>query len=144
MRVIPSLAALLTAAVATAAAPPDKPVDPSTIKDKVTIKLGQKLAVQFEQQGDALSRPRGVEKAADKPPTVTFDFRKQNDMLFLITRNPFAKDMKFRALARHEGRKDYLETSIVPVKAGLLSFELWQEPIEELVLFDFKLLDEKP
>jgi hypothetical protein len=27
--------------------------------------------------------------------------------------------------------------------AGLVSFETWQEPIEELVLFDFKLTDEK-
>jgi hypothetical protein len=32
----------------------------------------------------------------------------------------------------------------VPVKAGLFSLELWQEPIEELVLFDFKLVAEKP
>ena len=36
------------------------------------------------------------------------------------------------------------QTSIVPVKSGLFGIELWQDPIEELVLFDFKLTDGKP
>ena len=66
-------------------------------------------------------------------------------MLILATKNPFPKDLKFRALMRLKGRKGYSETSIVPVKAGLFSLELWQEPDpEELVLFEFKLLDDKP
>ena len=47
--------------------------------------------------------------------------------------------MKFRALARIKGRKDYFETSIVPVRSGLLGIEVWQDEIEELVLFDFQL-----
>jgi hypothetical protein len=122
----------------------DKP-DPATLKDKVTIAVGKKLVVKFDQKGDALSNPKVVEKAADKPttPTPTFDFSKMGDNLILTTKNPFPKDLKFRALARLKGRKDYFETSIVPVKTGLLGFELWQDPIEELILFEFKLVDEK-
>ena len=120
------------------------PVDPATLTDKVTIAVGKKLLVQFERKGDALSRPQVVEKVLDEPPTVTFDFLKQGDMLILATKNPFPKDLKFRALARVKGRKAPFETSIVPVKAGLLGFELWQDPIEELILFEFTLIDEKP
>jgi hypothetical protein len=134
---------LLLAALATAAVADDK-VDPAKLKDKVTITPGKKLLVQFNQEGDALSRPKTVAKPSEKPPTVSFEFLKQGDMLILATKNPFPKPLKFRALARLEGRKDYFETSIVPVRAGLSSFELWQDPIEELVLFDFKLSDEKP
>jgi len=57
----------------------------------------------------------------------------------LSTKNPFTKDRRSGPSARHKGRKAFFETSIVPVKAGLFSLELWREPIEELVLFDFKL-----
>ena len=131
-------------AAATAVAAQDRAVDPATLKDKVTIGIGKKLAVQFEPKGDALTSPKVVAKPADKPPTVSVDFHKQGDMLILVTKNPFKRDLKFRALARLEGRKDYFETSIVPVPAGLFSAELWGDPIEELVLFDFKLIDKEP
>ena len=118
----------------------DKP-DPATLKDKVTIAVGKKLVVKFEQKGDALSNPKVVEKAADMSttPTPTFDFTQMGDNLILSTKNPFPKDLKFRALGRLKGREDYFETSIVPVKSGLFGIELWQDPIEELILFDFKL-----
>ena len=136
--------AFIVTAVLAQAAVPDKAIDPAALKDKVTISVGKKLVVQFKQAVDALTDPRVVAKPADDPPTVSFDFRNQNDMIILSTKNPFRKDLQFRALARHKDRKDFFETSIVPVKAGLFSFELWQEPIEELVLFEFKLVDDKP
>lgn len=132
---------LLLATLPTAAAAPDDRIDPATLKDKVTIKLGKKLFVQFEQKGNALTHPKAVEKPTDQPPTPTFDFRKTDDSLILMTKNPFSKPLKFRALARLKGRKDYFETSIVPVESGLFGAELWRDPIEELVLFDFKLGD---
>jgi hypothetical protein len=138
-----SCPAFLMAAVMIAAAP-DEGIDPSTLQDKVTISVGKALAVQFQQDEDSLSHPKVVEKLTDDPPALSLDFRKQGDNLILVTKNPFRKDLKFRAAARLKGRKDYFETSIVPVKAGLVSFELWQDPIEELVLFDFKLIDGKP
>lgn len=143
MRATRSLAVVLMIVTPAAAVSKDQPPDPATLKDKVTIGLGKQIVVQFEQNGSALSHPKVVEKAGDKPPTPTFDFRKMGDNLMLVTKNPFPKDLKFRALARVKGRKDYYETSIVPVKGGLLGIELWQDPIEELVLFDFALTDAK-
>ncbi len=131
---------LLTTIPTTSTAPGDK-VDPAKIKDKVTIALGKKLVVQFEQKGDVLSRPTKVEKPRDKPPTPTFEFSKVGENLILTTQNPFPKDLKFRALARLKGRKEYFETSIVPVERGIFGAEVWRDPIEELVLFDFKLID---
>lgn len=139
-----ALPLFLIAVVTSATAAPDEPVDPAKLKDKVTIAPGKTLAVQFEQNGDALSSPRVVEKAEGKTPTVNFRFLNQGDTLILATRNPFPKDLKFRALYRLKGHKDYVETSIVPVKSGLLGFELWQDAIEELVLFEFKLVGDQP
>ena len=137
------LAFFLLAAIPAAAVAQEKTIDPATLKDKVTIKLGQKRNVRFEQEGHALVRPKVVDEVAKKPPTPSFDFQKMGDNLILITQNPFTKDLKFRAAMRLKGSKDYVETSIVPVIGGLFGAELWQDPIEELVLFDFKLVNKQ-
>ncbi|HEY2154657.1 MAG TPA: hypothetical protein VGH33_03440, partial [Isosphaeraceae bacterium] len=121
-----------------------KTPDPAQIKDKVTIKLGQKIDIQFTQKDGAISAPNVIEKPPAGVPTVHAEFLRQDDNLMLMTQNPFSKNMAFRALARHKGRKAYVETSIVPVGAGISGLELWRDPIEELVLFDFKLVGEKP
>jgi hypothetical protein len=138
-----SLAVVFLAVVPTVCAATDDKLDPANIKDKVKIKVGEKLIVRFERKGDELTDPKAVKQATADPPTPVFDFNKLDESLALTTKNPFSKDLKFRALARFKDRKDYFETSIVPVKSGLFSAELWQDPIEELVLFDFKLVDEK-
>lgn len=58
--------------------------------------------------------------------------------------NGLPKALRYRAAIRIKGRKDYVETSLIlPVMTGLVSYETWQDPIEELVLFDFKLTNEK-
>jgi hypothetical protein len=138
-----SLSVVVLAVVPAVCAATDDTLDPSKIKDKVKIKIGEKLIVRFERKGDALSDPKTVKQSTADPPTPVFDFNKLDESLALTTKNPFPKDLKFRAIARLKGQKDYFETSIVPVKSGLFSVELWQDPIEELVLFEFKLVDEK-
>ena len=126
-----------------APAPADDKVDPAKLKDKVSVAIGKNLAVRFEQAGDKLTRPKVLAEADDKSPTPSFSFRPMGDTLFLTTKNPYPRDLQFRALARLKGRKDYFETSIVPVKSGLFGIEVWQDPIEELILFDFKLVGGK-
>ena len=133
------LASLLVLLLVAGGALGDAP-DPATLKDKVTIAVDKTLLVQFEAKADALTQPKIVAKLADKPLTTTFEFKTMGDNLVLSTKNPFPQDLKFRALARLKGRKNYFETSIVPVKSGLFGLELWQDPIEELILFDFKLV----
>jgi hypothetical protein len=127
---------------------PPKTIDPGPIKDKITIKPGQEVRVRFTRDGDAISAPKVVTatkdeaKAQAKPEIVHFDFSKKDEDLMLTTQNPFSKNFVFRADARYKGRTTYLETSIVPVKAGIFGIETWRDPIEELLLFDFKLVDE--
>lgn len=142
MNSIHTVAAVILVAVQTVTAAKDDKLDPAKIKDKVKIKVGEKLIIRFAQKGDTLSDPKEVKEAGTEPPTPVFDFGNLNGSLALTTKNPFPKDLKFRALMRLKGAKDYVETSIVPVKSGLFGIELWQDPIEELVLFEFKLSDE--
>lgn len=127
-----------------------KTVDIEAIKDKVAIKPGQELMVGFSRQGDILSAPKVQAASKDKPDAdpkaemVRFDFAQQGKGLMLTTQNPFPRNLVFRAASRRKDRKSYVETSIVPVRAGIFGMELWSEPIEELVLFEFKLEAEKP
>jgi hypothetical protein len=142
MRDTRCLAILLLVPISAAVAAPDDKVEPAKLQDKVTIRLGSSLLVQFEQKGSKLFNPNVVEKPDDKSPTPSFHFRQMGDNLMLVTKNPFPKDLRFRAAARLKGQKTYFETSIVPVKSGLFGVELWGDPIEELVLFDFELIPE--
>jgi hypothetical protein len=115
------------------------PLDPSKIDDKVTITLGQKLTVQFEARGDSLKAPKIVEQPDQKQPSVTLDFDKHDETLMLHIKNGFPQTLRVRCVMRLKGEKTYSETSIVPIPAGLGDFEGWRDPIEELVLFDFRL-----
>jgi hypothetical protein len=109
----------------------------------VKIHLGERLSVQSLQKGDVLQRPRLVKVEGKKAPTPTFNFIKMGEMLILLTQNPYSKDLRFRAAMRLKGRTDEVETSIVPVQSEIVGIELWQDPIEELVLFDSKLSNEQ-
>lgn len=119
------------------------PVDPATLEDKVTLTVGKKLTVQFQPDGDALKKPTVVERSDPKQPRVILDFGMHEGTLILSIKNRFPRALRVRCLMRLKGQTAYSETSILPILAGLSDFESWRDPIEEIVLFDFKLTDEK-
>ena len=136
-----TITAFLLCSLRAFAAPP---IDPSNLEDKVTITVGQKLAIQFQSDGDALKKPKMIEQPDAKSPSVALDFGKHDSILILSIKNSFSRALRCRCLMRLKGQKEYSETSILPIMAGLADYESWGDPIEEIVLFDFKLTDEKP
>ena len=142
-----ALALMLGCANSLFSAPRDR-IDPKTLKDKVSITLGTEGTIQFKQNGNTLAEPKLIKSTDEKEPGVGYKFESHSSgaseaMLLLIVRNHYPKVLRYRAAMRIKGRKDYVETSIVPVGAGLACYESWVDPIEELILFDFKLTDEK-
>jgi len=138
-----SICVLLFVAGTGWAAPGDR-IDTKALKDKVPLTLGSKGTVQFTQHGGKLADPKLIEDPNWKQPGIGVEFRKEPKFLALALRNGLAKPLRYRAAIRLNGSKDYIETSlIVPIRSGLISMEAWQEPIEELVLFEFALTDEK-
>jgi len=129
-KVISATAALLFTLHAIAA-------EPAKLEDKVTIKLGQKLTIQF--QGDSLKAPKVVEQPDPKKPSVALDLSRNGENVILHVKNGFRRTLRVRCLMRLKGQQTYRETSIIPIPAGLGDFESWRDPIEQLVLFDFKL-----
>jgi hypothetical protein len=132
------LALLVCGAGAFAQLPPD----PASLKDSVKITLGKKVAVKFDVDGDLLKKPVIVEKLDTRDAGIKLDFSRKQGMIMLAISNGLKKSLHCRCLARLKGKSTYFETSIVTIGAGLDDFESWEDPIEELVLFDFKLVNQ--
>jgi hypothetical protein len=138
------IVALASLCIATAQAAPGDQVDASGLTNKVSLNIGSKGAIRFKQQRNALTEPTLIKGPAGKQPGVDVEFKKEPKFLALILKNRLSKALLYRAALRLKGHKEYVETSlIVPVNPGLMSFEAWQDPIDELVLFAFKLTDQK-
>jgi hypothetical protein len=132
--------AFIFVCAATAFAAPRDRIDPKALKDKVSLTLGTKGTIQFKRRGDSLTEPKLTKEAQSKP-GMGVEFKKEGQLLTLRVHNPFPKALRCRAAARLKGRREYLETGIFPVMAGLSSGRSWEDPIEEFILFDFKLTD---
>jgi len=143
MNILKLITALsLLCAVATAA--PNDRIDLKDIKDKISLTVGSKGTIQFKQEGNVLTEAKLVKDADAKQPGISVELKKEPEFLGLMLKNGLPKALRYRAAIRLKGRKDYFETSLIlPVMTGLVSFETWEAPVEELVLFDFKLTDEK-
>ena len=145
MNTLKLVATLGLLCVTSALAAPHDRIDPKALKDKVSLKLGSKGTIQFKQNGDAFTEPTLVKDPDAKQPGIGVNFDKKPEFLALTLENRLPKALRYRAAIRLKGRKDYFETSlIVPIPPGLVSYETWQDPIEELILFEFKFTDEKP
>lgn len=136
------LALLLT--VTTWSAPNDR-IDPKGLKDSVAISLGSKGAISFKQLGDRLAEPKLTQTVPENTPGLEiYKFERNESLVLLTVVNHFPKTLRYRAAVRLKGRKGYKETSILPAYTGLMNCESWGDPVEEILLFDFKLTNEKP
>lgn len=109
------------------------------IKDKIVIKMGQKLSAQFDMRGDQLVRPQIATTEREMRNTLSVEFREEKRGRVLYLSHSFPRVLQARCLARLKGYDAYFETDILPVPLRTLNPEIWHDPIEELVLFECKL-----
>ncbi|MEY2576156.1 MAG: hypothetical protein QOF80_1643 [Verrucomicrobiota bacterium] len=105
---------------------------------KVTIKLGEKLTAHFEVDGESLINPTTGKGDRLAENSVALDFRLRDGRRVLFLRHSFSKSIRVTCLARLKGQDAYFETDLLPIPANVTNPELWSDPIEELVLFDFR------
>ena len=154
MNIIRTLAFFIaTAAVAVAA--PQHAVDPNSIKDKVSITLGQKFHLKFRPEGDQLLQPAKFKGTDDNKATVTVKLdvtsaspirppREGATRPFLAVHNGFERTLHYRALARLKGSREYFEigAGMEPVPPGEGANKCWEfgSLVEEVVLYQLTLL----
>jgi hypothetical protein len=132
---------------------PQQAVDIGAIKDKVNIRLGQELRIQFEADGDRLRHPKRVEQAGDGKATIQIKLQVTDatpvpargvpTRPFLVVSNGFEKPLRYRALARLKGSREYFQISAgaEPVDPGEQTLKCWESGslVEEVVLYQFAL-----
>jgi len=134
MKYLAILAFLFAPLFAAAGVPPEKP-------NTVLIHPGEVIYARFDESGAEL-RLVNVSKEEDENAQLVLTMRpfdKGRAMQMLSVRSSFKKTMNYKAEMMLPGRNRRQKTSVIPVMAGLISFESWPHPIEELALFGFVL-----
>src|ERR1700754_2129099 len=104
------IASFMILFAASVLAAPGERIDPKTLKQKISLRLGAKGTIQFKQEGDTLKDPTLVKDAPEQQPGIAIDFKKHEGDPLLILQSRFPKALKCRAAIRIKGRKDYVET----------------------------------
>jgi hypothetical protein len=100
----------------------------------INVLAGEELLVEFDDADGTLSNPHYV-KAATKPEkTISFRLEQSDKGTILRVKNPFSKSIVYDCLIQHYSEQRLQKTSIVPVKAGLMSFEMWPYPVAQVVI----------
>lgn len=120
-------------------------LDLSNILDKIVIKPGQKIAVQFQNSDDHLSDPQIVQADGQRPAKTSnclwLDFRRDQHGRVLFLWHSFKRTLRGKCLVRLKDYDTYCESDLASVPVKGVQPNAWEDPVEELVLFDFKLID---
>ncbi len=104
----------------------------------ISIKIGESRRIQFEIDGAQLVNAK-VAPAADTKNSFLLEFRRQKADRILFLQHSFPETIRVKCMARLQGHDAYFETDLLPIPPNTINPELWSEPIEELVLFDFHI-----
>jgi hypothetical protein len=130
--------------------------DLTDIPEKVTASIGEKFAIEFNRNGDKLTKPEKTEKAEAKKLSVEveLDFTTCSPFPppqpgatrpFLSIKNNFEKTLHVRALVRMKGSEEYVEIveEMRPIPAEEMFYRCWDfdTQVEEVILYEFKLSD---
>jgi hypothetical protein len=120
-----------------------EPIDITPIRGKISIRLHQKFTVLFDQRGNRPVNPRRI-NTATKQPVVMAEFLEGKRTRILKIESTFPRMVRYRAAARGEGRSDWHRVNrMFGLLPKVANYEGFPGPIEEFVLYDFTLTNEK-
>src|SRR6185503_12886873 len=100
----------------------------------INVLAGEEILVEFDDTDGTLSNPRYVKTVAKAERTVSFRLEQTDEGTILSVKNPFTKPILYDCLLQHYSEQRLRKTSIVPVQAGLVSFEMWPYPVAQVVV----------
>jgi hypothetical protein len=105
---------------------------------------GEKLFVEADIKNDTLVNLKVVPQITKKGKTLTLSFSqvakgKIHEQMILKIDNPFAKSLNYSALINLLKYKKWIKTTVIPVRAGIASYENWSDIISTIVLSGFYL-----
>jgi hypothetical protein len=118
---------------------------PYFVKENVLqIYPGEKVFVEVETKKKKITSMQVVKENLAPEKTIeialiqnTKDGKSQSMMLNIV--NPFKYDLEYKAMMFIVGHNQWINTSVLPVKAKLAVYETWQDVIITIVLSDWTL-----
>jgi len=125
----------------------DYPKVPYVIDNNVFIFPGETFRIGIEIGGNQV---KGIAYDKDNKSEQYLEFDFKSDFMEsgevtmrLNTKNKTSKKIVFTALMVTPKSQRPTKTSILPIYAGLMSFEMWPHPILQLILTDFTVVEDK-
>lgn len=102
----------------------------------VVVLAGQTVYLEADIVDGRLANIVAIDKVRDPARTITASLRQEagGAGMMLEVRNPFGQALKFDMGIMPLGRGKLLKTSSCPIGAGLVSYEMWPEPLLQVVL----------
>jgi len=110
------------------------PKGPYVADGFINILAGEEVLVEFDDANGALANPHYVKIATKPEQTISFRLEQTDEGTILRVKNPFARNIIYDCLIQHYSEQRLRNTSIIPVKAGLISFEMWPYPVAQAVI----------
>ena len=110
------------------------PRGPYVAEGFINVLAGEEVLVEIDDTGGVLSNPHYVKTAAKPDRTISFRLEQTDEGTVLQVKNPFTKSIMYDCLIQHYSEQRLRKTSIVPVQAGLVSFEMWPYPVAQVVV----------
>lgn len=100
---------------------------------------GEKVLIEVEQNNGVIGTMKAVKenRNPDKTLEISFSQNAENNThigMMLKVQNPFKMDLSYSAMILLMRSNKWVGTTIIPVKAGLASFEMWPDIIVSIGL----------
>jgi len=110
------------------------PKGPYVADGFINVLAGEELLVEFDETEGTLSHPHYVKTAAKPERTISLRLEQTDQGTILRVKNPLAKSIIYDCHIQHYSEQRLRKTSILPVPAGLMSFEMWPYPVAQAVI----------
>jgi hypothetical protein len=110
------------------------PKGPYVADGFVNVLVGEELFVEFDDAEGPPSNPHYVKDSTKPERTISFRLEQMDDGTVLRVKNPFTKTVLYDCFIQHYSQQQLRKTSILPVPAGLMGFEMWPYPVAQVVI----------
>lgn len=106
---------------------------------------GETVLLEIEESNGLITNIKTVKENKNPDRTLEISFvqnveNKVHSGMVLKVRNPFKRDLLYDATIHMMKSKKWVQTSIIPVKAGLFGIEMWPDVIVSIALDAWKFI----
>ncbi len=114
--------------------------------DIIQIYPGESVNVEIELTDTGIKSMKTVSEIKYPDKTISISLRQLAEQhvhksMMLEINNPFKKDLTYAVRMFLMRSKAWVDTDVLPVKAGLAAYESWPDVIVSMALYDWKFKD---